>query len=213
MRFDSFQLTRQGGIALIIAAMHLVLLWALMSALNGHVVVLPSMPMVSTVLQPRRVPPPPPPPMPTVSLKLRTNASPPIIAPVITIPVPVEAPPAPVTPAHSVGSGTSDEPTVPPHVPVRVEPKNLYKPPDPDMFYPMASQAMQERGITLMMICLTSEAKIDSVEIMRSSGYKRLDAAALTVARQTRWSYATKDGKPVYGCTKFYVSFGIKEPQ
>jgi protein TonB len=63
--------------------------------------------------------------------------------------------------------------------------------------YPAFSQRMGEEGKVVLRVELDTEGRVDAVRIVTSSGYKRLDEAALTAVRTWRCNPPLRDGQPV----------------
>jgi len=64
--------------------------------------------------------------------------------------------------------------------------------------YPPESMLAQEQGIAALRFVVTEDGSIDDIQVVRSSGFSRLDQAAVTMV-QSRWRYqpATANGRPV----------------
>lgn len=141
---------------------------------------------------PEPEPPPPqahaPPPVPQVT------APPPLVTlverPVIQAPPPV---PAPVTPPA---------PPRPAAPPAARGPENMgelsarmiaARPPR----YPMESRRAREEGTVVLSVLLSADGRVTEIAIARSSGFTRLDRAALDAVRGWRWSPMMRDGAPV----------------
>lgn len=62
---------------------------------------------------------------------------------------------------------------------------------------PPVSRRLGEYGTVLLRVTISAEGRASRVELLKSSGYPRLDEAAMNGARQTRFKPATRDGKPV----------------
>ena len=56
---------------------------------------------------------------------------------------------------------------------------------------------MGEEGVTLVRVLVKADGRAGEVELKRSSGYDRLDQAALRAVRKWRFVPATKHGEPV----------------
>ena len=130
---------------------------------------------------------------PEVSVEVADDP-PPIVASTPAAPeVPVAAPPAaPPSAARS--------PTVPP--------RPLYVPGGMDR-YPPESRRARESGSPAIRVCISATGAVESVEVARSSGFPRLDAAALGIGREARFRPATLDGQPVPDCRVYRIRFGF----
>jgi protein TonB len=63
--------------------------------------------------------------------------------------------------------------------------------------YPAFSQRMGEEGKVVLRVELDTEGRVDAARVVTSSGYKRLDEAALTAVRTWRCNPPLRDGQPV----------------
>jgi TonB family protein len=81
-----------------------------------------------------------------------------------------------------------------------------------DDYYPSASQSMQEEGLAIVRVCVTPAGRLDGKPVIETtSGSPRLDAAALTWAREAlRFTPATQRGVPIGSCKGFRVNFKLR---
>jgi uncharacterized protein (TIGR02246 family) len=85
---------------------------------------------------------------------------------------------------------------------------NIDASPRVDDFYPSSARARREEGAVSMQVCASPVGDLtNGPEVLQSSGFARLDEAAQAWARAARWIPATRDNKPVDGCTKISVLF------
>ena len=75
--------------------------------------------------------------------------------------------------------------------------------------YPPQSVLASEHGKVLMTICISSTGTVDSVALAKSSGFPRLDQAALDIALEYRFQPAMRQGIPVPMCVPYLLSFRI----
>jgi protein TonB len=75
--------------------------------------------------------------------------------------------------------------------------------------YPRASVLAKESGKSVMNICISAFGTVDSVELTTSSGFTRLDHAALAIGRSYLFEPATRDGQPVPVCVPYHINFRI----
>jgi protein TonB len=54
--------------------------------------------------------------------------------------------------------------------------------------YPLLSRRMGEQGVVDLRLCLTYQGHIESVSVIKSSGYKRLDSSALETVKTWKFS-------------------------
>jgi uncharacterized protein (TIGR02246 family) len=85
---------------------------------------------------------------------------------------------------------------------------NLTASPSPAKFYPPESARRKERGNVNLKVCADGAGAVgDKMEILKSSGSKLLDEAAMNWARSATWVPATLNRRRVEGCTQVDVAF------
>jgi protein TonB len=203
---DTSFLTRRSVAFLFILVLHVLAIWAFASGFANI-----GARYVETILQtnviqtekPKDLPPPPPP----VDLKERPPVQ--VVAPDINITVPADAPPPPIQ------TITTQKVEAPPP-PRAIVPGTPVKPsfvPNVQDYYPDASRRAGEEGRATVKICVNATGKIDSVDIVTTTGHPLLDEAALKVARAFRFKPATSEGKPVASCPSLPVKFELHAAQ
>lgn len=153
----------------------------------------------------------PPPPPPTTSpaepeaQTLQTTVQPvptatplPAPRPVITL-VPTPAPLTPMAaaaPPRAIVSAPAPAPAAPPSM-VSSDALGTRmiagKPPS----YPVESRRKKEQGTVELLLILAADGRVETISISRSSGFARLDDAALGAVRRWRWAPTLRDGAPV----------------
>jgi protein TonB len=141
---------------------------------------------------PAEAPPPPstdaPPPQAMISAPVpivMTPAQPVIQAPAITAPVSPPAPkPAALAAAPARGPENLGE----------LSAKMISATPPK---FPLESRRSHEEGIVVLSVLLSIDGRVSDVSITKSSGFARLDRAALDAVRDWRWSPLMRDGNPV----------------
>jgi protein TonB len=119
---------------------------------------------------PMVVPPPPPEPVPP--------------SPAPAAPAPVEAPPAPPAPPPAPR-------TLPSHAV-----QYLVKPP---LVYPRASARLRESGTVTIRVYIDENGVPGDVQVSKSSGFARLNEAAVAAVRQARFKPYVENGRPTGG--------------
>ena len=192
---------------------HLVALWALQTGLlrRAFEVVVPVQLLAAVVESPKAEIAPPPQPVikpqrpvqPVPSVPMAT----PDPAPVLTTPAPapVSAMQAPVTAAPSAPPATAAEPgtraaasPAPAPAPARIElPSSvaayLQNPRPP---YPAMSWRLNEQGTVRLNVLIGPDGLAQKAEIRQSSGFERLDKAALETVMKWRYLPGKRDGVP-----------------
>ena len=203
-----------GGVLLF----HALAIWALQSGLLMRAVemVVPVEVLAQIIEPPKPIPPPPvvpkeaPPTKPEVAKQTpkpsapQTQAQPPILAvetatPAPVAPAPVQiAPPAPILPLSvPVAAVAAPVPAPVPapvtKVPPSTDADDLY---NPNQRYPRMSQTMGEQGTVMVRILIGANGLPLKAELQKTSGFERLDQAALDFVMQSRYKPGTLGGKP-----------------
>jgi protein TonB len=63
--------------------------------------------------------------------------------------------------------------------------------------YPMESRRKKEQGTVLLRLLIGTDGRIAQISIAQSSGYERLDQAALQAIRNWRWQPMIRDGQAI----------------
>ncbi|MBX3654656.1 MAG: energy transducer TonB [Ramlibacter sp.] len=194
-------LSRNVLIAGSVVLFHAAALWALQTGLLRRAVeVIVPAEIIAEFVEPPQPKVEPPPPVPK---KLPV----PVKQPVARKPDPLPPPPLPVaiadpTPAPAAPTGvTTPPPPAPPiAAPVAVAPVAPPPPPkvelpssdadylqNPKPAYPAISKRLGEQGKVVIRVLIGTDGTAQKAEIRQSSGYDRLDQAALTTVQ--RWRY------------------------
>jgi TonB family protein len=80
-----------------------------------------------------------------------------------------------------------------------------------DEYYPDTSKVIQEQGVAVVRVCVDGAGRMSGAPVIEtSSGYKRLDQAALRWARESlSFKPATENGAGVPACKGFRVNFDL----
>jgi periplasmic protein TonB len=76
--------------------------------------------------------------------------------------------------------------------------------------YPSGSIAAKESGRATITICIAATGKVETVELAKSTGFERLDNAALDIARQYQFKPAMRKGKPIPVCLPYSINYKLK---
>lgn len=63
--------------------------------------------------------------------------------------------------------------------------------------YPVESRRKREQGTVILSVTLGADGGVAELSVAKSSGFERLDKAALDAVRRWRWSPTMRDGVPV----------------
>lgn len=105
------------------------------------------------------------------------------------------------------GGASAEAPPPPPPAPAEsdfVFPQAVYNPPPR---YPTGSADDYESGTVVLVLDVDPEGAISKVAMDRSSGYPKLDAAAIEAAAAWRFTPAQEGGKPVRSRVRVPVTF------
>lgn len=116
----------------------------------------------------------------------------------IQAPPPPDPPPQPATLA-SEGKGFGP----------LTKPRVISSPKHPQDRYPRASIRARESGRTVVQICISATGAVESVDIAQSSGFRRLDEAALDMALDYGFAPAMREGHPVAVCLPYGIDFRL----
>ena len=163
-----------------IVIIHLLMIWAFASGLAHRVIAQMTQDVKVNIIdvQKKDEKPPPPP-------KQDLERPPPVQVPppIVNIQIPVEAPAIVVT----------DKPVPPPPPrpiapPTPATPLQFVRPPNPDDYYPEQSKRAEETGSVVLQVCVSEASKLDGEPtVVTSSGYTRLDAAAITMLKDQKY--------------------------
>ncbi|WP_454882930.1 energy transducer TonB [Sphingomonas oryzagri] len=158
------------------------------------------------VLSLRSLQPPPPPKPKQQPQRARVTPSPafappravlpPVTAPTIVTPD-IKAPPPPLLPLVVAPPSQAAAPQATAAGPVDkgdLSSKMIEAPPPS---YPMESRRLHEQGTVKLVVTLNTDGRVADVEIAATSGFYRLDRAALGAVRRWRWAPSLQDATPV----------------
>lgn len=63
--------------------------------------------------------------------------------------------------------------------------------------YPIESRRKKEQGTVILRVQIGTDGRVQQISVAQSSGFERLDQAALKAARGWRWQPLVRDGQPV----------------
>ena len=78
-----------------------------------------------------------------------------------------------------------------------------------DSDYPLASQRLTEQGKVGLKVLLTDEGAMTDIVVAQSSGYPRLDEAAVRYMK-ARWQYQPGKDKPMPASVQVAVTFRLQ---
>ena len=201
---DGSFFTRRGIVAVAIIGLHILMFWALASGLAQRVISVIAPPLEADIVEEVKkdeTPPPPPPPEmerppvevppPEVAIDLPMETTTTAIADI------TDKPPPPAPPPPPRAAGTSAK---------------MKQSPDVDQYYPPGAKRREEQGSPVVQACVAANGRLARDPVVTdTSGFPELDAAAIKVAKASRYTPATEAGAAVAeSCIKFKVKFVIK---
>ncbi len=204
-----------------ILALHGVALWGLLQVDAVRAAVLEAAPIFIDVLaqpEPQRPEPPKPPPLqprPTpVAPPPPVIAAPAAAAPApFTVPAPPPEPPAPA-PVQAVTAPAPPAPPPPPAAPPapKLIPASAVQYLEPlQVDYPRTSRRNGEAGVVLVRAYIDSQGGASrQVAVEKSSGFSRLDQAAVAAVQRARFRPYTENGQPVEGWALIPINFELE---
>lgn len=191
-----------------VMAAHVVGGWALLQVSAVREAVAQAMPVLMVDLVAPAEPPPPPPPPPPAPVQRVAPAPTPIIAaaptptptpPAFVAPPPEPAPPpvvavAPTPPAPPVAQPA---PPAPAPGPRQVAASAVRFTRLPITTFPALSRRNGEQGIVVLRLLIDATGALKDVRLHKSSGFERLDQAALMDIGTARFAPYVEDGKAV----------------
>jgi protein TonB len=205
-----------------ILALHGVAAWGLLQVDAVREAVGDAVPLFVDLIAPPEPaqPTPPEPPAPPPPLPLPKTPPPP--APLIAAaPTPAPAPPAFVAPEPPreiappeplVVAAEAAPPAPPPPAPARELPASAIQylePPAP--VYPRASRRLGESGLVVVRVFVDADGMPRQLQIAQSSGFVRLDEAALEGVRRARFKPPTENGRPTAGWARIPIPFELEK--
>lgn len=170
--------------------------------------------------KPAQPEPVPPKPIPPKVVKKVVNTPPPKVVelpPVAvaqaaestrSVPV-VEEPPKPVAVSESVVAAPALAPVAEP-LPIEPPKFNADYLDNPSPVYPVVSRRMGEVGRVLLRVQVSEKGLPSRVLVKKTSGYERLDEAALDTVRNWKFVPAQQGGKPVEAWVVVPITFDLK---
>jgi periplasmic protein TonB len=191
----------RSGIGAAIVGLHVVLIYFLCSwaPIRAAFVEAPLEATIidSPVVSTEAVPPPPP--------QLVSAQIPVIDPPVITI----AEEPAP----NAITAATLEQQPAPPPQPAKATPREIadvayIEPPAPK--YPAESKRAGEEGLVILRVLINEAGRAAQIEVERSSGYARLDAAARAAVENALFKPYVENGVPRVAMAKIPIEFSWK---
>ena len=193
--------SRRTVVFCVIVGLHLIIGWAFVSGFGKQIVLQVVKDVKVSLIKDQQVKEtPPPPPKPVLDRPPPVSMPPPIV----NISIPIESPiqvtrePPPPQPPPRV--------TVVPGTPI----KTVSMPECGEDYYPSQAKRLEQEGTVVVKFCVGVTNKIESVDIVTSSGFPLLDEAAGKCLNAGRYKAAVQEGKPVSSCKSIKVKYVMK---
>lgn len=218
------RMDRRFAVVATVIGLHVLGLWALQAGLLRRAVelVVPVAVMADLIEppQPQVTPEPTPPkpqpaPKPVAPVQRAVKQAPMPLAIPDPVPAPaaptgvVSAPPEPPPAVTEPVAAAPVAPPAPPPAPLSLDVRDNFKdlPPPP---YPTMSHRLNEQGAVRLDIRVEANGTASNVRVVRSSGFPRLDDAAVKAA--LRWRYIPRNGgAPTPGTYEYVIRFEIAD--
>jgi periplasmic protein TonB len=187
---------RRGGTGLVILALHALVIYAI--AISLGVVKPPefAQEMTATIVDAPQTEEVKPVEVKPELAELTPDVPMPETIPEIPVEVPVEAPP--VT-ENTLATSPESAPEV----------QNLAVSKRVEPVYPPASRRLGEQGTAMFRVLVDERGRPSEVQTVRSSGYPRLDQAALDAIRKWTFTPAKNGSTPILSWTRVQVKFQL----
>ena len=150
-------------------------------------------------------------PLPPVNLKEYQAIQ--VVTPQVDVPIAEDLPPTLQVTSLQDEFTAPPAAAVPSQPPVQsipsVRPRPIYVPGGWER-YPAESIRAHEAGRPTITICVSAAGTIDSVQLAQSSGFPRLDQAAVDIGKEARFRPAMREGKPMPFCLPYRITFAIR---
>ncbi|MES2510818.1 MAG: energy transducer TonB [Pseudomonadota bacterium] len=194
-------LSRNASIGLAVVGLHIAFIWALQSGLlmRAAEIIIPAEVLTQFIEPPapKVEPVPPKPPEPVKKQVVKTAVPPPMPLAVadptpapnapVGVVTPTPAPPAPVAPAPPA-------PAAAPSMQLPSSDASYLQNPKPP--YPPMSRRLNEQGKSIIRVLIGIDGQPQKADIAKSSGYDRLDQAAMATVMRWRYVPGKRNGVP-----------------
>ena len=217
-RADGLSPAQRRAMVVAILAAHVAVVYGLMQVREVREAAREVAPMFVDLIAPPAPPAPPVPPPPTPQ-PIQKKPPPPVpviaaapspapaafVVPAPPPPEPIEAAPAPVA------VQAPPAPPVPPPPPkiIPASAVQYLEPPTPE--YPRLSKRNGESGRVMVRVFIDIAGMPRNVQISTSSGFARLDDAAVSAVQKARFKPYTENGQPTAGWTSVPINFELEK--
>jgi len=188
-----------------VAVAHIAAVWGLLQVREVREAVAEMAPMIFSIVQPPAPTPPPAPPLPPkpqpqqkAPPPLPVVAAPPSPAPApFVVPVQPEPTPAPPQPVVLQAPPAPPAPPPPPPPPRTISATEVQFLKTPTLEYPLASRRARESGRVVLRFFIDERGLPRNVQVNRSSGFARLDEAAVAAIQRALFRPYAENGQAI----------------
>jgi protein TonB len=216
---DGLSKAQRRGVIGAIAVVHVGAIWAVLQVPAVRDAVIEAAPMFVELLAPP-APPAPPPPPPPPPMQPVVKAPPPVViaAPAAApspaafeVAPPPEAPPPPAPPVQVQPVDAPPSPPAPPAPPKMIPASDIEYLGSTPLDYPRASQRLREAGTVTLRVLIDERGVPASVLVAKSSGFQRLDDAAISSVKKWRFKPYIENAQPTSGWALIPVIFELEK--
>jgi len=203
------------GVIGAIALVHVAAIWGILQVPAVREAVVEAAPIFVDLLAPPAPPAPPPPPpviqTPVMKTPPKVIAAAPSPAPSsFVVEAPPELPPPPVPPV-AVAVETPPAPPAPPPPPKMIPASEVQYLVRPQPEYPRMSRRLGEAGLVVVSVYVDEGGLPRTVRVSQSSGFARLDEAAVLGVQKARFKPYTQNGVPAAGWALIPFPFELEK--
>lgn len=133
----------------------------------------------------------------------------PSTVPTVAAQVPAHSSTSTVTPSTSAAASSAVNTSQVAAEPVYQEPVNAAYLNNPQPVYPSASRRAEETGKVVLRVYVDKEGAVAQIGVHKSSGFSRLDNAALETVKRWRFTPAKRGNEPVAGWVNVPITFKL----
>lgn len=217
---DGLTAAQRRAVVVLIAALHVAGGYAALQVPAVRQALVETAPIFVSLLAPAPPTPPAPPPPPVVRPLPKTAPAPaPVIAAApspapaaFVVPAPPPPEPAPPLPTPAVAAAPPAPPAPPPPAPKLIPASAVQFLEPPVLEYPRLSRRNAETGLVIVRAYVdTAGGAPRSVQVDKSSGFPRLDQAAIAAVQRARFKPYTENGRPIEGWALIPFNFELEK--
>jgi protein TonB len=188
----------------VVVLLHLLVAYGIVTGLGKRLISKMAEPVETKIIEevkpppPKELPPPPPPP--------EMKAPPPPFIPPVEVNVQQPPPPSPIASSTAVKPATNELIKAPPAAAPSTAPAHSVRTPAVVDFgtcakpeWPKSSLRNEETGTVTLSFLIGADGHVTDSKLVKSSGFRELDKAAVAGISKCKFKPATVDGKPEPG--------------